>query len=383
MSRSQKTILTFLSIIACLLTGSVGYYAFDSYQGYAERPLGPSIPQQFTPLALPPTWTPTPGNLDMVGLVTLAPTLAIPATNTPLPVCGGAGVMNVLAIGADSRSDNYNYGLADAIRLVRIDFSNRKVTVLEFPRDLWVEIPYISDNLDGQDHEKLNQAYLYGQPGDGFKYWDDPSAGPGLLALTLNLNFGVVTDHYISVNMRTFVNVVNAVEGIDLKVPDEDWAESTGLPVGMHHLNGDEALKVARNRNEGGQARVDNQNLVLCALRKKLVTPKVVTRIPDLITSFQDNVLTDLSPEQLSQFACLGSQLPAGNIRFVSFPQEHFKQDRTFDPVFEKEVFTWDVDFNILRDYVARFQAGTWPEPVTIHTPAPEVNEASSELICE
>jgi LCP family protein required for cell wall assembly len=384
MSRSQKTILAFLSVVACLLAGSVTMYGYTSYQTYAQRPLGPALPQgQFTPLSLPPTWTPTPGDPSMVGLVTLAPTMAIPPTNTPLTVCGGVGVMHVLAVGADSRTDNYQYGLADAIRLVRVDFSNRKITVLEFPRDLWVEIPYIADNLNGQDHEKLNQAYLYGQPGDGFKYWDDPSAGPGLLALTLNLNFGVVTDHYISVNMRTFVNVVNAVDGIDLKVPDQDWADSTGLPIGTHHLNGDQALKVARNRNEGGQARVDNQNLVLCALRKKIVSPSVVPQFPELIESFQDNILTDLTPEQISQFACLGTQLPAGNIRFVSFPQEYFKQDRTYDPVFEKEVFTWDVDFNILRDYVARFQAGTWPEPVTLSTPSPDADEASSELICQ
>jgi LCP family protein required for cell wall assembly len=355
-----------------------GYYGFQTYQTRAQQPLGPSIPE-FTPLALPATWTPTPGNLSSVGLVTLVPTRPIPATNTSMPVCGGSGVMTVLAVGADSRSDSYQYGLADAIRVVRVDFSNRKVTVLEFPRDMWVEIPYISDNLDGQDHEKLNQAYLYGQPGDGFKYWDDPSAGPGLLALTLNLNFGVVTDHYISVNMRTFVNIVNAVGGIDLKVPNEDYANNTGLPVGVHHLNGDEALKVARSRKEGGEARVDNQNMVMCALRKKLTSPSVVTKLPDLITAFQDNILTDLSPEQLSQFACLGAQLPAGNIAFTSFPQELFKEDRMYDPVFKKNVFTWDVDFNILREYVARFHAGSWPEPVTVNIPDGE----ETEIACE
>jgi anionic cell wall polymer biosynthesis LytR-Cps2A-Psr (LCP) family protein len=100
------------------------------------------------------------------------------------------------------------------IRVVRVDFVSPRLTVLDFPRDLWVEIPYIEDNLDGQDHEKLNQAYLYGNPGDGFKYWDDPSAVPGLLALTLDRNFGVKADHYIAVNMKTFVKMVDAVGGI-------------------------------------------------------------------------------------------------------------------------------------------------------------------------
>ncbi|NOH02424.1 MAG: hypothetical protein HND47_10965 [Chloroflexi bacterium] len=157
--------------------------------------------------------------------------------------------MNVLVIGADTRGDNYTYGLADAIRLVRVDFATPRVTVLEFPRDLWVEIPHIADNLDEQDHEKLNQAFLYGQP--GFKYWDDPSEGSGLLALTLNKNFGAQIDHYITVNMRTFVNIVNAVGGIDVNIPDKDTARTTDLPIGNHHLDGGEALKLVRNR-EGG-----------------------------------------------------------------------------------------------------------------------------------
>jgi anionic cell wall polymer biosynthesis LytR-Cps2A-Psr (LCP) family protein len=172
---------------------------------------------------------------------------------------------------------------------------------------------------------------------------------------------------------------VNAVEGIDLNVPDETYALNTGLPIGNHHLDGAQALKVARSREEGVFARVDNQNLVLCSLQKKLTNPKVVTQIPDLISSFQDNILTDLSPEQITQLACLGSQMPPENIALASFPQELFKAARTYDPVFEKEVFTWDVDFTILREYVARFHAGTWPQRVTSNTP----DEDETGFVCE
>ncbi len=285
--------------------------------------------------------------------------------------------MNIVMVGSDSRSDSYLYGLGDAIRLVRVDFVTPKVTVLEFPRDLWVEIPNIADNLDGQDHEKLNQAYLYGQP--GFKYWDDPSGGAGLLALTLNLNFGVRADHYVAVNMRTFVNVVNAVDGIDIKVSDQDTSRNLNLPVGANHLNGDEALKVARNRQLGTFSRADNQNIVLCALRKKLTNPKVMTQIPDLINSFRDNIITDFTPAQLGQLACLGTRLPPQNIQFASFPQELFKQTRMLDPVFDKRVFIWDVDFNILRDYVDRFQAGTWPVP---SLPSASTDN-ETEIVCQ
>jgi LCP family protein required for cell wall assembly len=302
-----------------------------------------------------------------MGAVTLAPTFAIPPTNTIEPICRGPAVMYILSIGADSRQDAYIYGLADAIRIARVEFSAPpKVTVLEIPRDLWVYIPNISDNLDGIDHAKLNQAYLFGQPGDGFHYWDDPSAGPGLLALTLNQNFGVRSDKYVSVNMRTFENVVNAVDGIDLEVEDEETALKTGLPIGITHLDGPAALKVARNREEGMFARANNQNLVLCALQEKLASPGTITKVPDLIESFKDNILTDLSPDEITQLACLGTKIKPGNIIFARFPEELFKPSRHKPDLFTHNpegVFIWDADFEVLKNYVAQFQAGTWPPP--------------------
>jgi hypothetical protein len=86
-----------------------------------------------------------------------------------------------------------------------------------------------------------------------------------------------------------------------------------------------------------------------------------VTQLPDLIASFQDNIQTDFTPEQLGQLACLGSRLPPGNVVFASFPRELFQSSRVYDPVFGKKVFVWDVDFNLLRQYVDSFNAGTWP----------------------
>lgn len=281
-------------------------------------------------------------------------------------MCGAPAVMNILAIGTDARADSYNYGLADVIRLVRVDFVNPKVTVLEFPRDLWVEIPDIADNINGQDHEKLNQAYLYGNR--GFGYTDDPAQGPGLLARTLTLNFGTNIDHYAAVNMKTFVKLVNAVDGIDVTLPqavDGRTAEDTNkrllFPAGTHHLDGTRALTLARIRIEGTFVRADNQNRVLCALRDKLMKPDTLTKIPELIQSFQGAIQTDMSPQQLGQLACIGTQIPSGNIVFATFPEDLFKQARILDPVFGKRVFIWDVDFNILRDYVKQFNEGTWP----------------------
>ena len=377
MTNSQKVILSFLSVLACFLVG----LAVWLWRGKWDQPLGPALNiLTATPFQLPPTWTPNPAEFTSTPSSSIPKSVISAPTPTSTPpvvgMCGAPPLMNILVAGSDARGDNYTYGLADLIRIVRVDFVNPKVTILEFPRDLWVEIPDIADNLNGQDHEKLNQAYLYGNP--GFGYTDDPTRGPGLLARTLILNFGTRIDHYAAVNMRTFVKIVNAVDGIDVTLPeavDGRTADDTNSRLlfrsGTLHLDGERALTLARIRIEGGFARADNQNRVLCALREKITSPSVITKIPELIASFQDAVQTDLSPAQLGQLACIGTQIQPGNIIFASFPEEHFKQSRVFDPVFKKNVFAWEVDFKILREYIRQFNNGTWP----VKSGTPEDNQ--------
>lgn len=367
MTSTQKSILTILAISAACLLALVGWLGYQTYTALWQAPLGPAIAMPTSTWSLPATWT--PGSSDLT--YNLVPTFTLAAPGTPVGAvsCGGPPVMTLLAIGTDARGNSYQYGLADVIRIVRVDFVKVRVTILEFPRDLWVEIPEIADNINGQDHEKLNQAYLYGNP--GFGYYDGPGQGPGLLARTLALNFGVQSDRYVAVNMRTFEKVVDAVGGIRVNLPNgvdgrtsEDRSKRLIFPPGSQILNGEQALTLARIRNEGVFERASHQNTVMCALQEKLTSPSVVVRIPAIIKSFQGAVQTDLTPEQLTQLACLGTKLTGEDITFVSFPEELFEQTRIYDPVFDGRLFVWDVDYNILRDYVARFHAGTWPDSV-------------------
>ncbi len=358
MTKSQRVVIGILSLMACALAVVVERSAVQLYEQFASEGLGAALPTSpYTPLGFAATWTPA-GSLS--GMESASSQLG---TQTGAALCGGPPTMNLLLIGSDTRGTGYTWGLADVIRLARIDFVTPSVMILDFPRDVWVEIPEIADNLDGQDHEKLNQAYLYGNPGDGFGYWDDPSAGPGLLARTLDLNFGARADHYLTANMRTFVRMVDAVDGIDITLEHRvSGSDNAHLQAGTHHLDGAEALAVARDRGEGVFSRGDNQNLVLCALQRKLMHPSVLPRLPELIRSFQGSVQTDLDPSTLTQLACLGSQLPSESIKFHSFPEELFTGNRVYDPVFQKSVFVWDYDSLVIRNYVAQFQEGSWPD---------------------
>lgn len=305
--------------------------------------------------------------IDLVSSPTLRPTSTERPTATPQPYCGGPPEMVVLAVGADNRDDTYLYGLADVIRIVRVDFVTPKVTMLSLPRDLWVEIPEISDHYD-ITHGKLNQAYLYGGPGMG--YYDGPGGGPGLLARTLDLNFGLAPDHYGAVNMQTFVKIVDAVGGLDIYLPRDvdgrpvdDKTEDMGyFTAGEHHFSGSEALRFARIRKKYSDfARMDNQNMVLCALKEKVTSPSVLPKIPQIIAAFQDSVQTDLSLGQLSQLACLLPYLDRENMIFTSLPQDVLEPARQYSPQQKDNTFILDVDPEIIRDYVQRFLAGEWP----------------------
>jgi LCP family protein required for cell wall assembly len=370
MTRAQKTTLGVLFIVACSVWLMVMYAGSQIAGSWSQQPLGPTLAYP-TPLGLPATWTASPAAIQPT--LTLAP---IPALETATPAspfvaCRDLPTMTLLAIGTDVRPGEHRYGLADVMRAVRVDFQGQRVTTLEFPRDLWVTIPGIERSLK-TDRQKLNTAYAYGSP-DG---------GPSLLARTLDQNFGLKVDHYVVGNMTVFVEVVDALGGLDVTLPaggidgrtSTDRSARLVFPEGPQHLNGEQALTLARMRKGSVFQRAEHQNLVMCALRKRIESPEIVLRLPAIINSFMANIQTDLTPEQISQLACLGTQMPRSNILFAAFPRELFESAEVYDPVLKQDVFIWETDFDRLRGYVSQFQSGSWPAAVPAGPSAPEAS---------
>src|SRR6185436_3045311 len=371
---SKKKMIASAIVLTLLIAGA---QLFRLYR----QPLGPALDLPTVTQSANPTLTTYPIETNVAG----GTTIVIQPTATSQPACGGPAVMNILAIGSDARAANYLYGLADIMRLVRVDFVKARVSILEVPRDLWVEIPDISDHYN-ITHGKLNQSYLYGNKGLG--YYDGPGEGPGLLARTLNLNFGARPDHYLAVNMLTFEAIVDAIGGLDIYLPYEisvkskDNPKGFAIPPGQHKIDGETALWIARIRQYSTFSRAENQNMVMCALRKKLLSPAVVPAIPQLIKDFKNYVQTDLSPEQINQLGCLATQMHGTDVVFASFPIELFKSTKTFDPQLNDTTFTFDADFNILRDYIDRFQQGTWPDPNAFINTTPSPAETDAAFAC-
>lgn len=347
-----------------------------------HKPLGPALDYAATEPAQgisspDPLASPTDSSIDNTsGIATSVPespslldkiaSILKPQSVAGKPLCDGPSVMTLLLIGSDERAEDYLYGLSDSMRIVRIDFTTPQVASLDIPRDLWVEIPDIADHY-GVTHGKLNQAYFFGNPGMG--YYDGPGEGPGLLARTLQTNFGVTVDHYLAVDMKTFVRLVDAIGGIDIKVSSkidlndlQDGANPDYVfEPGTHHLDGQMALKLAMNRNPTTFQRARYQNIVLRALQDKLLTPAMIPQLPQLFAQFADSVQTDLSPNDISKLVCISHSLTEENTSMLAFPEDIFTAGHVYDPY--RKVNTWvlEADFNQLRSYFSDFINGTWP----------------------
>jgi LCP family protein required for cell wall assembly len=288
-------------------------------------------------------------------------------TATSAPLCGGPAVMTILGVGVDTDDNNYTYGLGDAIRVARVDFVNPKITVLSIPRDIWVEIPGISDHY-GITHGKLNQSFFYGSP--GMAYYDGTGGGPGLMAETLDLNLGLRADHYGALNMMTFSRIVDAIGGIDIYLPyDVDGTPINSrtddmgyFTAGNHHFNGDEALRFSRIRKRYNDfTRMDHQNMVICAIREKILSPNVLPKIPQIIGAFKDSVVTDLSLEQMTQLACILPRVGSENLIFTSLPDELFTPGQIYSPQMRENTAIMEADLELVRQYIQQFVSGAWP----------------------
>jgi len=280
--------------------------------------------------------------------------------------------MILVLIGTDSRTDSYYAGLADSIRLVRVGFVDPGVMVLPFQRDIYVEIPGLANH--GITHGKLNQGYTYGTP--AFGYIDTPNQGLGLMAETMEHNFGVHVDNGVAINMQSFVRIVDALGGIDVYLPYTVDGRVKGsrdsslyFESGYHHLNGRQALTLARLRPYGDFERTKVQNIIIKALSARLLSPAILTELPELVSALRSSVFTDLDTGQIAQLTCLATMIDLEEIEYVYFPENIFNGTRVQDPVLGN-TYILDVDFNVLRKYVEYFIEGIWSDEI-LPTPVP------------
>lgn len=210
------------------------------------------------------------------------------------------GVVNILIAG-NSVDDTGHSGaeLTDSIMVASYNVSEKKLTLISIPRDLYV-------NVKGS-YMKINAAYLYG--------------GMDTLKSVVEAVTGLTINHQVLINYTAFKNLIDAVGGVDVDIESSDprgiYDPMIGFSItnGTHHLTGEEALLLVRCRNDptydgraayglpnGDFDRAANQRKVLLALLSKINSGEALANpsvLQSLIDSLSGNVTSDFSVGQL------------------------------------------------------------------------------------
>lgn len=207
--------------------------------------------------------------------------------------------------------DDENGG-SDTNLLVAVDAKSGQINVVSLPRDTLLDVTW--------QVKKLNNAYHHG----GFTQ----------TMLEVETLLGIPVDHYVTVDLQAFVELIDEIDGVDFDIPltmdyDDPYQDlHIHFDPGPRHLTGEEALQVVRWRqnNDGtGYAtadigRIGTQQAFLKAVAKQTLQISNWDKIRTFAEIFQERVETDL---ELSNLIWLGEQaLTAGSdkIAFHTLP---------------------------------------------------------------
>ncbi len=260
------------------------------------------------------------------------------------PICGLDNEWTVLVAGVDYREANYLYGLSDAIRVVRVDFTKPQINVVPLQRDLVVDPP---SAMDIEGVMMLNQTYFFGTEGMG--HFDGEGFGAGALAAAIEENFEVPIDHYLVINLEIFAQVVNAIGGIEVDLPVlVDDRPISYFPAGKQTLNGAQALNLARARqNYSDSFRINSQSIILNAIFDRIKDPAVLLRLPGIYQAIANSILTDLSAGDIATLLCLVPRMDADVLFFAEPPLDILVSEYQYIPNMSQQmmVYHWDERF--------------------------------------
>mgnify|MGYP000196379157 FL=1 len=212
------------------------------------------------------------------------------------------GYTNVALFGLDSREKNLGKGnRTDTIMIASINNETKKVKLVSVYRDTMLK-------QNGEHYDKANAAYSVG--------------GPETAVNMLNENLDLNIQDYVSVNFLALADVIDMVDGITVKLTDEEVVHMNNYCVetskvtgkkykkiepavaGTYKLNGVQAVSYARIRYTAGgdYKRTERQRLVLKKTADKLkqqdlaTLNKIIDKVmPEVSTSFTTKEILSLA----------------------------------------------------------------------------------------
>lgn len=175
--------------------------------------------------------------------------------------------IDIALFGIDKRNENEK-SRSDSIIIASIDLEKKTINLVSLLRDTLVEI-------DGHGQDKLNHAYAYG--------------GSKLSLETINSNFDLDIDKYVSVDFYSLAKVIDIVGGVDIEFKDYEIEQINANLVeinkienlkkgtdyitqnGIKTLNGRQAVAYSRIRKKGNgdYERTQRQRNVLKSILEK------------------------------------------------------------------------------------------------------------------
>ena len=305
------------------------------------------------------------------------------------------GSYNILAVGRDKVGLN-----TDTIMLAHIDTEMDVLNIMSIPRD----------TMSNQSRyvKKINAAY-----GVGGK------ANIEQLKSEITDLLGVQVDRYVVVNLDAFEQVIDAIGGVTIDVPDDMKYKDPyqdlviNISKGPQTLNGEQAIGFVRFRDgyvDGDLGRIEAQQLFIEALINQMTSPSIVNKIPELANIVKTNMDTDMTVQEMIWFAKQGLEIDlATGVNMYVLPGEaHYvwsgSQWLSYYLPFEDEILamvnqsfnpydtpiTADMlDLVDLNKLTLRSYSGKILEKITQRNPAPsnsantpvtEENEASTPV---
>lgn len=241
-------------------------------------------------------------------------------------------VYNVLLVGTDSRDPNADMGRSDSMMLVSFNKNEGKSSVISFLRDTLVDI-------DGYGKSRLGHTYAYG--------------GVGLTIKTLNQQFGLDIQNYVTINFEKLVNIIDELGGIEVTLTEEEaeYYRQNGMPdiqAGPVTLTGSQALAHARNRTlDSDFGRTRRQRSVMYGIYRKVLEQRDPSTLMPLITYCMTQVKTNMSVTEIYNMAT--DVLSVDNLKTQ---QAAVPQEGTYNSITYEGMAVLEIDMEANKQYI-------------------------------
>jgi len=281
--------------------------------------------------ATPP---PTAGPTTPAG-IPIFPVEDVSGPNTPPSEWAADGKLNVLLVGADAGVGRWSLR-TDTMILLEVDIASGRAVMYGIPRNLEnVPLPPESANafachcfpypnlLNALWRDAVNRPSAYPYSGTDFV------RGFKALEGAIGQYLGLHVDGAVVINLMGFVNLINALGGININVPvevkDSQYSRpqdgkdiSIDIKPGYQHMNGLVALEYARSRHQDSDyGRMSRQQAVLIALRAQLQPCSLLSKVPSLISALGSAFWTDMPVADAPSLLALAERIGISNVKSI------------------------------------------------------------------